>query len=773
MKIVSRWVSDECAPASVNDLETIDDEFARPPRLTLTFAVATALALSISAIGVLLLVRDRATNSAERSAEQRAHLVAESILQRELTPHDRASPATPARAQELDRIVFGPLRTTAGVVRATIFSRTGRILYSSNPSLIGGFPKDLDHVEDAVAGRVSREVSSLDADQAGRDRRKVLEVYVPIAGDQSNPPGAFEVYEDYARVSADVRRTITPVGGLLALVAFGLFSTLFPSLRRVTRTLEQRNRRAQEHAVQLRDTLIERERAATALAVSETRLRLMLRQLPALVLTADTSMFVTSADGRGLMELLPPDATVLGRQLKDVLNVDVTAEVIEAHATALRGASSGCELIWYGHTLSAHVEPLRDSKNDVVGTVCLALDVTTERSAEAEHLRLEGQLRQSQKLEAVGQLAAGIAHDFNNVLTVVRGYAELLHLSLAEDDPHRLLSSEVLAASDRAGALTGRLLSFSRQEVIAPQVADLNGLVNNVQPLLSPILGAQIHVQIELHPEPLRFAGDPGQIEQAIVNLALNARDAMPRGGTLSISTSPVGDRRPAELPEGAFVQVAVSDTGVGMTDDVRQQIFEPFFTTKEVGQGTGLGLASVRRTVGQAHGYVTVTSEPRVGSTFTLCLPTVESDVGTSFDERTEPSVHGDGEVILLVEDEEGVREFAARALRDHGYHVLVAKDGAQGLAVADDHAGPIDLLISDVALPWVPGPELAGMLRDNRPNLPVLFISGHPGDQLNADSLDNVATRFLPKPFGVRNLLTSVRAILERAGSTAHHKV
>lgn len=577
--------------------------------------------MSFGVVGIFLLVRQRATLSAERDAEGSARLVAEGILRRQLTPSDLAMPANPDRARKLDAAVFAPLKATRGVVRASIFATNGRIVYSSTASLVGTVPTDLDKVKVALSGRTSREVSRLSDDEGGGDPRRVLEVYVPIFLGSGKPTGVFEVYEDYARVSEEVGRTIVPVGLVLGLGALGLFGSLFPMLRGVTRTLEQRNRRMQEQAAEL---------------------------------------------------------------------------------------------------------------------------------------------QQSQKLEAVGQLAAGIAHDFNNVLTAVRGYSELLHLELAPDDPRRVLSEQALFAIDRATAITGRLLSFSRREVVAPRVADINDIVRHTEPLLRPAVDPLIEVEIALHPEPLWIEGDPGQLEQAILNLVLNAGDAMPGGGVLTITTAPAPSVRPPDVPDGDFVCIAVSDTGIGMDEELRTRIFEPFVTTKKDGSGTGLGLASVWRTVTQAHGCVVVESEPRVGSTFTMYLPaSTRAPSAVPDAARTEAAV-GAGETVLLVEDDPSVRDLVAQLLRDNGYRVVVAEDGARGLAVADEQGGDIDLVVSDVKLPWVSGPELAGMLREGRPDLPVVFISGHVGDELNIDVLQGSPTWFLPKPFGRVDLLMKVREAL-----------
>lgn len=359
----------------------VDDAAVKPPpRLMLWLGGATALALLVGAIGILLLVWQRATVTAERGAEQRARLVVTGILAHELRPQDVTQVASPARAAELDALVFAPLRTDSGVVRASLFRVDGTIVYSSTHSLIGQRPTEQAKIETALGGRVSREVSRLNDDAPDADGRKVLEVYVPMPETADRPAAAFEVYEDYALVTAEVRRTLVPLALLLAAIAVAFMGSLFPILRRVTSTLVQRNRDVDRQAHQLRETLAEREGVAAALLESDTRLRLMLRQLPALVITLDTDAQVTSANGLALGQRWNAELKV-GRPVADAFG---DGDFLAAHRTALAGRSSELEFSAQGRTVSAHVEPLRDVEGAIVGTIALARDVTDEPNADSQ-----------------------------------------------------------------------------------------------------------------------------------------------------------------------------------------------------------------------------------------------------------------------------------------------------------------------------------------------------------------------------------------------------
>ncbi len=388
--------------------------------------------------------------------------------------------------------------------------------------------------------------------------------------------------------------------------------------------------------------------------------------------------------------------------------------------------------------------------------------------------RLEEQLRQAQKMEAVGRLAGGVAHDFNNMLTGIIGYAELLLLKMPADDPHRKEVEEILAGGQRAAALTRQLLAFSRKQVVEPRVFDLNAVLLDMEKMLRRLIGEDVALETELAADAGRVRMDPGQLEQVVLNIAVNARDAMPRGGRLAVRTA--SRRRdaaagPSELtlPPGPYVLLEVQDSGCGMDEATRARIFEPFFTTKDVGKGTGLGMATVYGIVKQAGGDVTVESAPDQGTTIRILLPQV-GDLEQAA-RREEPAVArgGNGERVLLVEDEDSVRGLVRGTLQANGYAVLEARDARQALDVASRETTPIDLLLTDVVMPRMSGPELADRLRAERPGLRVAFMSGYTNDMIVGHGVSASEVRLLQKPFTVTSLLRHVREALGSARRAA----
>jgi PAS domain S-box-containing protein len=400
------------------------------------------------------------------------------------------------------------------------------------------------------------------------------------------------------------------------------------------------------------------------------------------------------------------------------------------------------------------------------GAVVTFNDVTERR-------RLEEQYRQAQKMEAVGRLAGGIAHDFNNLLTVINGYGEFLLSNLDPENPHRPLVEEMRRAGERAATLTHQLLGLCRRQAAAPRVIDLNAVVANCGKLLQRMIGEDVELATDLKAtRPVR--ADPAQVDQVLMNLAVNARDAMPQGGTLTIRTRDLeldeaGARARAGLRAGAYVLLAVTDTGAGMTEEVRAHLFEPFFTTKEPGKGTGLGLATVYTIVRQARGAVEVDSAPGAGTTFRLYLPV--ADGGTpgrpgaerpgrgDLPEAGRPALRGT-ETVLLVEDEEAVRALIGHVLREGGYTVLEAGQGEEALRIALEYRGPIHLLVADLVLPQLGGQPLAERLRARHPEMAVLFVSGYPD---RSGAAGGQPVHFLQKPFSPAALAQKVREVLD----------
>jgi PAS domain S-box-containing protein len=404
----------------------------------------------------------------------------------------------------------------------------------------------------------------------------------------------------------------------------------------------------------------------------------------------------------------------------------------------------------------------------IVGTVVIFQDITARRNAEQALCNSEEKLRQAQKMEAVGRLAGGIAHDFNNLLTVINGYSELLLLDSSFEAKSRDALSQIGAAGMRAAALTQQLLAFSRRQVLRPQVIDLNSVVTELESMLRRLISEHIQVAIALRADPGRVNADRGQLEQVIMNLALNARDAMPEGGRLTIDTSTVSfDEASAALypstAPGTYVLLAITDTGHGIPPDVQTHIFEPFFTTKSLGEGTGLGLSTVYGIVKQSGGSIFVYSEPERGTTFKVYLPAADAPLTTAADLRSTPLLAGKGETILLVEDDATVRTFIEQVLTDQGYTVIEAVDGVDALDRSSRYTQTIDLLLTDLVMPRLQGDNLAPLIREQRPLIKTLHMSGYTEASHIPRELLEPGTLYLQKPFTGNTLLEMVRAALD----------
>jgi PAS domain S-box-containing protein len=406
------------------------------------------------------------------------------------------------------------------------------------------------------------------------------------------------------------------------------------------------------------------------------------------------------------------------------------------------------------------VSPIRDQAGQVAGAAVIARDIT-------ERKRLEAQLLHSQKMEAVGRLAGGVAHDFNNLLSIIVGYAYLIRSSTPEDEPLRNAADEIMSASNKASALTRQLLAFSRKQVMRPEVLDMNEVMAGIGKILPRLLGEDIDLRIIPGADLNRVKADPGQIEQVIMNLVVNARDAMPGGGKLTLETNNLNfageEAQQHGVQPGNYVMLAVSDTGHGMNAETRARIFEPFFTTKEAGKGTGLGLATVYGIVNQSNGHIWVYSEPGQGTTFKIYLPATADAASRRAPARPEPVLCGH-ETLLLVEDEGRLRDLLAHVLRDQGYKVLAAENGPAALQLIAGQKR-IDLLLTDVVMPEMRGQVLAAKLLKRFPDMLVVYMSGYTDNALVHSGSLAPGTTFLQKPFTPDLVLRRIREVLDEA--------
>lgn len=396
-------------------------------------------------------------------------------------------------------------------------------------------------------------------------------------------------------------------------------------------------------------------------------------------------------------------------------------------------------------------------------------DITDRKRAEEAIRESENQLRQAQKMDAIGQLAGGVAHDFNNILGVIKNRAELALRRAAPDHPLHRHVEEIDHATDRAAALTRQLLAFSSKQVLQPLVLDLNSVVEEMNRMLRRLIGENIELETQLDAERCTIKIDPSQIEQVVMNLVINARDAMAQGGKLRLETKNILLNASSAAPDGgadgSYVLLTVTDNGCGMDAKTRERIFEPFFTTKGIGKGTGLGLATVYGIVKQSNGEIVVISEPGVGTTFEIYLPRVTDKVSERVEDISEAEVPGGWETILLVEDEQMLREVTRESLEMNGYHVLEAFDGMEAIRVGKEYNGTIHLLLSDVVMPRLGGPDLVSRLSKLRPNVKVLYMSGYTEEGVVQHGILNDEVSFLKKPFKSQSLMRKLRDLLDTA--------
>jgi PAS domain S-box-containing protein len=521
--------------------------------------------------------------------------------------------------------------------------------------------------------------------------------------------------------------------------------------------------------VQLVDTLQKRE---VELHAAEERYRSMVEAIPAVVYAvqpdADFTTTYVSPYVETLLGVSPQEWLADSRSWSRRIHPEDRDRVLSEwrrriadrvpSAFEYRILAADGRILWVRDTRT----PARDSQGRVRDIRGFLVDITEQR-------RVEDQLRQSQKLEAIGRLAGGITHDFNNVLTIITGYSDLLLDRIPKDSNLREAVTEINSAGYRAATLTRQLLSFSRKQECQPALLDLNAVVGDLEHMLRRLIGEDVELSIASHATLSTVCADRCQIEQVLVNLAANARDAMPGGGLLTIETQNLEldgtfARMHSGVRPGSYVLLAVTDTGSGMDETTKSHLFEPFFTTKERGRGTGLGLSIVYGIVKQAGGHIWVYSEPGRGSCFKIYLPQVNRLAPQAAEPPASPVRSGAGETVLVVEDEDHVLDLVSQVLWNNGFRVLQAREGAAALAVAREFKGRIDLMLTDSVMPFMSGRELARRFTDLRPGIKVLYMSGYTeGAVAKSGMLDGDEKDFIQKPFSASALVRKIRALLD----------
>jgi PAS domain S-box-containing protein len=543
------------------------------------------------------------------------------------------------------------------------------------------------------------------------------------------------------------------------------YSLYLDQLQAERRRAEEVQKHAQEVAA-----LHARTKEALALAMAaNARMDAAIQASPLAVFTLDRNGIVTSWNKMAEQILGWTTEEAVGRPLSVAQDVPNAAMQEIVGATLQGEMVSGTEMKQLrkdGSAFEAAIwtAPLRESDDHISGILITVADVS-------DRTKLEEQLRLSHKMEAIGRLAGGIAHDFNNLLTVINGYSSML-VDTLKGNPYAVSQAgDILSAGTRAGELVSQLLAFGRRQMIKPKPVEINQLIHDVERMLRRIIGEHIELRTSLQPDAGWINADPNQIEGALLNLATNAQDAMVKGGMLTIETAAVQVTAGAEearikVPAGAYVRLTVKDTGHGMDAETQQHIFEPFFTTKQVGRGTGLGLSSVYGTIEQSGGRIFVSSQVGVGTTFSIYLPRLATVVPAQEAPRMHLEHANPGsETILLVEDESSVLRMLREALRNAGYKVLEAGNGAEALAQWGSRIHELDLVVTDIVMPVMNGLRLAEELRFRRPDLKVIFMSGHSMEVINNQSVPDPSPDLLHKPFMPQLLVRKVREVLDEA--------
>ncbi|MBU4185585.1 MAG: transporter substrate-binding domain-containing protein [Proteobacteria bacterium] len=512
-----------------------------------------------------------------------------------------------------------------------------------------------------------------------------------------------------------------------------------------------------QNTVQLQRELDERKRAEKAVLKSEEKYRAIFEYNPidSIFVDNEAKIVMYNLAKEKLSARLPEIGDVMYKDYAGKHRINMFEELMECMRTGEQ--KEFLELKYEDRFLHIRISPFSE------GAIITSIDLTETKN-------LHDQLRQSQKMEAIGTLAGGVAHDFNNLLTAILGYAELSLMDIRKDNPVREKIEEIKKAGNSAASLTRQLLAFSRKQIIKPVILDINEEISETEKMLKRMIGEDIEFLLVLEPELWRVYADPGQIDQVLMNLVVNARDAMPRGGKITIETANVEmdeayfRGRGVECVPGPYVMIAVTDDGTGMDEETLFRIFDPFFTTKEIGSGTGLGLSMVYGIVKQNNGYVWVYSEPGKGTTFKISFPRVAEDVVAGKEQEKFAGEISGSETVLIVEDDDALRNLAKNVLKKYGYTILEAENGEKALNVSETYEGSIHLLLTDVVMPKMSGSDLAEKLQSIRPETRVIYMSGYTDNAIVHHGVLAPGLNFIEKPFSPEGLARKAREVLDK---------
>ncbi|MEW6109003.1 MAG: ATP-binding protein [Nitrospirota bacterium] len=641
----------------------------------------------------------------------------------------------------------------AHIVQIKIWNRDKVVVWSTEKELVGQRFPDNKELNNALEGETVSEISRLNKAEQKFERRfeRLLELYVPFGFDENgNAQNVFEIYQNLDPLYIDIKKQQKIVWGLTV----GCFSFLYVVLYGIVRNASNRIN-AQSEEILRSYNIIEKAKREWEESFDTINDAITIHDNDFNIVRANKA--AERILGLSFLKILSQKC------FQSYHGTDCPPEGCPSCQTLKTGKPSTTEI--FEPNLNKYLEikaiPRFDKDNNITGLIHIVRDITEQK-------KLEDQFRHAQKMEAVGTLAGGIAHDFNNILNVIIGYGDIIQRSLGEDNALKAHIGEVLTAAERAANLTHGLLAFSRKQIIDTRPVNVNDIVNGVKKILSRIIGEDIDFSSRIYEKEIIIKADYSQIEQVLMNLATNARDAMPDGGLFIIETGLV------ELDNnfiqahgygypGLYALISVTDTGIGMDAKTKEKIFEPFFTTKEFGKGTGLGLATAYGIIKQHNGYINIYSEVGEGTTFKIYLPAIESKAEDVESAVSHP-VQGGSEIILAAEDDEAVRKLSRSVLEQFGYRVIIAEDGEDALNKFMENKDRIQLLLLDIIMPKKNGKEVYEEIRKVSPGIKTLFISGYTADLLHKKGILDEGINFISKPVSVNELLTKVREVLDK---------